>query len=270
MEPLKMFESHYRAADALLTVYRLFQSESGATTQHQFLPKLREMVQGEASEHVMLLFNDIFLGLVREQADIPAHFFGPATLSLLLRQSVVSACTALDVFVPALLNTHLETVIKIRGRNFLPTDGTVKTLMRDFRLSLEELPALLDEEDAERRWNLLTQHILQHLRKSTLSNVDSIGAVMLMLGVPEPWKRVAQRASLTEGALREQVKTLVTRRNGIVHRGDRPNGQPDAPPQPIEFDWTSIHVTAARTVALACNALVTEEVRRLKTDAGMV
>jgi hypothetical protein len=63
------------------------------------------------------------------------------------------------------------------------------------------------------------------------------------------------------------VQTLVRRRNDIMHRGDRPVGQPDAAAQPIDYAWTSSHVNAVQAVVLASDALAQESIRQLQAEA---
>ena len=268
MQPLTIFESHFRAAEVLLKVFRLLSGELDRAVAEALLPQLREALQCEAKEPLILLLNDLFMGLVRERAAIPQHFFGEANLALLLRQAVVSSCTALDVFVPSLLEAHLPPAVEVRQRNFLPPDNEVRNLFRDFRLKLEDLPALLDEESAGGRWRVLTRKVLDFCRDRTLSNVDGISAVLLILGVQQPWKQIALKAGMAEQGLRTQMTTLIKRRNDIVHRGDRLAGEPDGEPQPIDYPWTQSHVNALESVVLACDALAKNEVRQLQAAAG--
>jgi hypothetical protein len=222
----------------------------------------------EPAEPLMVLLNDLFFGIVRERALIHPEFFQRANLSLLLRQAVVSACTAMDVFFPALLEAHLPGVVEVRQRNFLPAGGDVRDFFREFYLRLHEIPALIEQEPANARWGVLTRHVLDYCRERTLSNVNGISAVMLMLGTDDPWRRIGGRAGVNERGLRDQIANIAKRRNDIIHRGDRPVGRPDEGPQPIDFAWTHSHVNAVQSVVLACDALAEDSVKQLKADAG--
>ena len=268
MQPVTVFEAHFNAAQALLKVYRLLDSDSHLDAV--ILPKLREVFGCDPNEALALLLNDLFVGLVREQANVPASFFAHANLSLLLRQAVVSACTAMDVFFPSLLEKHLPTVVEVRQRNFLPTDGDVRDLFKDFRLKLEDLPAILEEDDAAGRWNILARRVLDYCRERTLSNAQGIAASLLLLGINDPWKRIAECSGVPEQALRSQIQTLTKRRNNIIHRGDRPLGQLDGGPEAIDYAWANAHVNAVQSVVLACDALAGESVHHLMAEAGMI
>ncbi len=95
LQPLTIFDAHFKAADTLLRVYRLLDADTVSAQADALLPRLREMVDCTHDESVILLLNDFFLGLVRERAAVPPGFFRQTNLALLLRQAVVSACSAL-------------------------------------------------------------------------------------------------------------------------------------------------------------------------------
>lgn len=267
MQPLTVFEGHFRAAEMLLKVYRLLASDP--QPREDVLSKLRQALGYAADETLGLLLNDLFVGLVRERADVSPAFFAEANLSLLLRQAVVSACTAMDVFFPALLDCHLPAIIDVRQRNFLPAEGDVKQLFQDFRLKLQDLPALIEEEDTAVRWNILARRVLDYCREQTLSNVQGISAAMMLLGIDAPWKKIAQRSGLPEQGLRSQIQLLTRRRNDIIHRGVRPVGQTEAGPQSIDYVWTNSHVGAVKSVVLACDELAAASIRELRAEAGI-
>jgi len=228
------------------------------------------MVECSADESLILLLNDLFLGLVRQdRANVADAFFKQDNLALLLRQAVVSAYTAMDVFFPALLEAHLPTVVRIRQRNTVPKEGDVGDLFRDFRLKMEDLPPILEEDEATSRWDILARRMLDHCSQRTLSNPQGINAVMLLLGVETPWKQIAARAGLDEKGLRAQIQSLSKRRNDIVHRGDRLLGQTDAAPQPIDYAWTRSHVNAVESVVAACDRLAMQAIERLQDEAGL-
>lgn len=269
MQSITVFESHFKAAQVMLKVYRLLDSDLSRSDEDSFVPKLREMMSWDTEEPLVLLLNDLFLGAVRERADLAPAFFERPNLSLLLRQAVVSSCTAMDVFFPSLLETHLPAVIQVRQRNFLPGAGEVRTLFQDFRLKLDEVVPFLEEEEVEDRWSLLTRRVLHYCRGKTLSNVDGVSAVMLMLGVNDPWRQIAGRAGTTQSALQGQIRTLVKRRNDIVHRGDRLVGKTEGPPESIDYAWTYSHLNAVESVAHACDALAKENIEALRAEAGV-
>src|SRR6266511_1605371 len=110
--PLTDFEHHFRSAETLLKVYRLLDSQDGPQTQHEIMQNVRDLLMARQDEELILLVNELFFGVVRESADMRPAAFRTDSLRMLLRQSVVAACTALAVYFPALLRTHLAQVIQ--------------------------------------------------------------------------------------------------------------------------------------------------------------
>ena len=68
----------------------------------------------------MVIYNEIFLGLIRELAEVPPSSIKRSALCNLLRQAVVTASTALETYLPILLRDNLPEVIRLRGRDFVP------------------------------------------------------------------------------------------------------------------------------------------------------
>jgi RiboL-PSP-HEPN len=270
MNPRDTFEAHFRSADVLVRVYRLLESDNGPSQDHELLTRARGLLECGDDEELILLFNQLFVGIVRERADLRQRFFGRDNLDLLLRQAVVAGCSALDVFVPSLLESYLPKMVLVRQRNFIPNDKNVKDFFRDFRFKLEDAWPLVEEESANERWNMMARRVLDYCKTKTLSNDQGIAASMALIGVEEPWAKIAERAGEKELTLRERLRRVVTRRNDIVHRGDRPSTDPNGDATGIDFVWTQNHVGAIQTVALACFDLADAKARELVAEAGSV
>src|SRR5438093_8705896 len=97
LSPRQIFEDNIRPADLLLKVFRLLEHDA-PNTEVELLRSLRELVKADKDESVMVIYNEIFLGLIRERAQMPAGAMRRAALLNLLRQSVVSASTALETY----------------------------------------------------------------------------------------------------------------------------------------------------------------------------
>src|SRR5207237_6912821 len=119
LSPRQIFEDNIRPAELLLKVYRLLEHDMPNTEAH-ILRGLRELVKADADEGLMVIYNEIFLGLIRERAEIPPASIKRSALCNLLRQAVATACTALETYLPILLRYHLPQVIGLRGRDFVP------------------------------------------------------------------------------------------------------------------------------------------------------
>jgi hypothetical protein len=267
MNSRAVFEEHFRSADVLLRVYRLLEAEGGAKNDHAWLPQIRVMLTSTADEEILVLLNELFMGVVRERADMRSAFFRQDNLAMLLRQAVVATCSALDVFVPHLLRSYLPDVVLIRQRNFMPNDGEVRNLMKEFRLSLDDVWPFVEEADSTRRWELVAGKILDYMGDKALSNEAGISSSLKLLSIEEPWKRIAERIGDKEEHLRSKIRRIVSRRNDIVHRADRERTDPNGLIKSIDYAWTKSHLDAVEAVALASYALVVEKVDELKQSA---
>jgi hypothetical protein len=96
LSPRQTFEDNMRPAVLLLRVYRLLDSNDNILSEGDMINRLREIVRASADEDLMLIYNEIFLGLVRERAQVPRSTLRQVTLCHLLRQAVVASCTALE------------------------------------------------------------------------------------------------------------------------------------------------------------------------------
>ena len=127
LSPKQTFQDNIRPAELLLQVYSLLNADDQIMTEGDLVDSLREIVEATADEDVMVVYNELFLGMVRERASMPKSTLRRSTLCHLLRQSVVVSCTALDAYLPALLRTNLPIIIRAMGRDFIPvTDGKVQ------------------------------------------------------------------------------------------------------------------------------------------------
>jgi len=69
LSPRQIFEDNIRPAELMLRVYRLLEHDV-PPTDGAMVQALRALVQAEADEGLMLIYNEIFLGLIRERAQI--------------------------------------------------------------------------------------------------------------------------------------------------------------------------------------------------------
>ena len=80
--------SDHKATNAVW--YRLLDCGDAIQTEGEFLDRLRALVSASATEDLMLVQNEIFVGLVRERAQLPKSALKSATLTHLLRQAIVA------------------------------------------------------------------------------------------------------------------------------------------------------------------------------------
>src|SRR5687768_3247151 len=101
LAPRTIFESYFRSADVLLKVYRLLET-GDAADPGVIVDQVRTLLAVEQDEALVCLLNDVFVGFVCEHAQLSSGFFRHQNMALLLRQAVVAACTAMDVYFPEL------------------------------------------------------------------------------------------------------------------------------------------------------------------------
>jgi hypothetical protein len=224
------------------------------------MQRVRELLMARDDEELILLFNEWFFGVVRESADVRAAVFKADSLSMLLRQAVVAACSAVDVYYPAVLREYLPQIIRVKQRNFIPTDRQSKDFMRDFQLSLEDSLRLIADAQPEK---VLGELFFEYLKRKTLSNSQGVAFSLQVLGVDDPWSKIAQRLEVGKDALMKQFDGLVSRRNDIVHRGDRSSRDSNGAVQPIHHSWAESHIHVAHNIVSAANELVTEQMTAL-------
>lgn len=259
LAPRTMFESYFRSADVLLKVYRLLETGEGRSPS-AVVDQVRVLLAVQQDEALVWLLNDVFVGFVRERAQLSSGFFRHQNMALLLRQAVVAACTAMDIYFPELLRRYLPTMIQIKQRNFVPTARDVADFFRDFRLSLDEHLRIV--EDPQHAHDELGRLLLRHVDKRGLANVSGISVTLKLLDFEDPWREISQHLGRRQNELQTQIEELVSRRNDIIHRGDRAAGSTTSTPNDILYSWTSTRLDAAKNVVLACDEMV-----RLRMDA---
>lgn len=261
LSPRQIFEDNIRPAELLLKVYRLLEHDEPCT-EKDVIKSLRELVDADDDEGVMVIFNEVFLGLIRERAQLPQGAIRRAALLNLLRQAVVCSCTALETYLPALLTTHLEEVVRYRGRNFIPSDKEVAAVCKTLTFSLDDVVRLLSDPDPF----FVANKLIGHLKFTYLSGWRGIQFTGLLLTVPRPGSEIADRLVRDESDLKKMIEMAVKRRNDIVHRADRQDLGGDEPQQDIKFSWALQAVETIRLVCTCLDELVAERLEKLRQN----
>ena len=235
-------------------------------TEAELHRALRELVKADKEEGLTVIYNEIFLGLIRERADIPAASIKRSALCNLLRQGVVTACTALETYLPTLLRSQLPEVIKLRGRDFVPKDKEIAEQFKTLTFSLDECVRVLASPDPL----FIANKMISFVNFSYLSGKRGIHVTGALLGIDNPWKEVADRLRRDEEELKKTLDDAVNRRNDIVHRADREKKAPDGDAQQIGYAWSRHTVDTVRVVCLCLDELVTARLQELREGAAMI
>jgi hypothetical protein len=260
--PRQTFLDNIRPADLLLQVYRLLETDENLSEGKDILNELRPILHADRDEDLMLIYNEIFLGLVREAAQMPRSTLKRSTLAHLLRQAVVASCTGLDTYLPAMLRANLPVMIRAVGRDFVPRgDNTIRDYLSDLTFSLDETLRLVDDPNAA---EYISNRVLGLANFSYLSSRKGVHVVGRLLGLSSPWEQISTHLNRDKKDLMNILDETVRRRNDIVHRADRSQDEPDGDPQEITYAWTRQAVDTIQHICLAMDELVGERIREFE------
>jgi hypothetical protein len=262
LSPRQIFEDNIRPADLLLKVFRLLENDE-PNTAVELRHSLRELVKAPKDEVLTVIYNEIFLGLIRERAEMPASAIKRSALCNLLRQAVVTACTALETYLPTLLRNQLPEVIKLRGREFVPKDREISEQFKSLNFNLDECLRVLKSPDPL----FIANKMISFVNFSYLSGKRGIHVTGALLGIDYPWKEIADRLRRDEEELKKTLDDAINRRNDIVHRADREKKDPDGDAQEIGYPWSRQAVDTIRVVCLCLDELVTARLTKLREQA---
>jgi hypothetical protein len=263
LSPRQAFDDNMRPAELLLRVYRLLENDS-LQTSGEMVSGLRKVVGCDDNEELLLLYNEVFLGLIRERAQIPATALKRSALDNLLRQGVVVACTALDTYLPSLLRENLPLVIEVKGRDFVPQDSELSEYFRDLAFDLADTMRILSDPEAAPLF--IANKILGITNFKYLSSRKGIHAVAALLALEKPWQQIADKLQRDRKELMNIVDETARRRNDIVHRADRLQTDPTGEAQEISYAWAKQAVDTIIHVCLALDELVAARITQLKSE----
>lgn len=266
LSPRQIFEDNIRPADLLLKVFRLLEHDA-PNTEVELLRSLRDLVKAEKDESLLVISNGIFLGLIRELADVTPASIKRSALCNLLRQAVATASTALETYLPILLRDNLPDVIRLRGRDFVPKkDEAIKNQFKNLTFELEEAVRILADPDPL----FVANKMISSLNFNYLSGKRGIHVTGVLLALDNPWGLIASQLGRAEDEIKKTLDTTVKRRNDIVHRADRSQDDPAGAAQEIGFPWAKQAVETIRVVCLALDDLVTNRLNELKQQAAQL
>jgi hypothetical protein len=263
LSPRQVFEDNIRPAELLLKVYRLLEHDA-PSTEIDLVRKLSSLAHADDNETVIVIYNEVFLGLIRERAEIAAPSIKKTALFNLLRQAVVTACTALETYLPALMKVQLPEVIDLRGRDFVPKDKEISEQFSHLSFTLDETIRILKEPDPL----FVANKMIRLLDFSYLSGKRGIHVTGALLSVENPWKKIADRLGRNEDEIKKTLDATVKRRNDIVHRADRSQDDPAGTAQEIGYAWTRQAVDTIRVVCLCLDELVAERMSELRRESA--
>lgn len=265
LSPRQIFEDNIRPADLLLKVYRLLEHDA-PNTETDMLRTLRNLVKADDDEGLMVIYNEVFLGLIRERAEVAPKLIRKSALCNLLRQSVVIACTGLETYLPAVMNAYFEELITIKGRSFINIkDKELAGHLRAIKFDLPDALRLLSDPDT-----LFVANKVRFYLETNLSGRSGVHVVGVMFGVEDPWGEIGARLNRKPTELGKLIGDTVNRRNDIVHRADRHKTNMTGKPQAIAPAFAMQAVDTIRHVVTCLDDLIQEQMKQLRATASQV
>lgn len=262
MTPIQVFRDTFRIAELLIDVYTLLQND-GLQREGRLVDSLRALLACKEDEPILLIANEVFLGCIREAAEVDEQKLRRQSLESLLRQAVVSGCTAYETYLSTLLAEHVLTVIELRQHEFFPTDDEVVKYFKDMALGIHEAFRLLNQAD---RALFLRNKIVTYVQKKNLSSVNGLHTVGLLLGVPDPWDTLAAHLNRDRKELKRTIADAIERRNAIVHRADRDLSSKDLEKQSINLAWAQQAVDTIKHVCVGLDEIVAQWMRQFQVE----
>ena len=244
MEALTLFHQNFAVAESLVQLYQLFHGLCRSDLSKDL--HLAICTHWKVPGHTIIQHasNDRVSVLARSATRIPESLTMDGGLDFLLRQAVVVACTCIESFFWDALRENVLTIIKARRSG---ADDTLK----DITLKLGDYISIQQYEDPDLR---LRQIILNNFQRGTLYDTSSIDRITQIMTVRNFWVEVQKICGEDPTNLKRLVGDLISRRNQIAHRADRPGDDEDADGhglRPINLPWTNVRVQAAKTVVTA-------------------
>src|SRR5262249_46209144 len=159
---------------------------------------------------------------------------------------------------------RLPDVIRLKGRDFLPPDETVKEYCKDLVFSVDEVLRLVADREAAM---YISNKLVGLSSFKYLSGAKGLHVVGALLGLDKPWDTIATHLGRDRRELVRAIDETVRRRNDIVHRADRAQAAPDGEQQTITPAQTRQGVETIGVVCLALDELVEARLKDLKSRA---
>jgi hypothetical protein len=263
LSPRFVFEDNIRPGDLLLKVYRLLEHDE-PHTEEAVLRTLRDIVKANDDEGLMVIYNEVFLGLIRERAEVAPRLIRRSALCNLLRQAVVIACTGLETYLPAVMNAHFEEILQLKGRSFLAIkDKELFGHLSALKFELPDVLRLLSDPDT-----LFVANKVRLYLETNLSGRRGVHVVGVLFGIDDPWSQIGVRLGRKATELGKLVEDTVSRRNDIVHRADRSKVNLAGDQQAITPAFAMQAVDTIRHVVTCLDDLIHEQMNSLRAAAA--
>jgi hypothetical protein len=259
VEALTLFHQNFAVAESLVQLYQLFHGLCRFDLGKELHLAICAHWKVPAHTVIQHASNDRVAVLARSAGRIPESLTMDGGLDFLLRQAVVVACTCIESFFWDALRENVLTIIKARR------SGSDE-MLRNITLKLGDYISIQQYDDPDLR---LRQIILNNFERGTLYDTNAIDRITQIMTVRSFWTDVQKICGDDASNLKRLVGDLISRRNQIAHRADRPGDNEEADGhglRPINLSWTNVRVQAAKTVVTAGADVMHGAIRRLEAD----
>jgi hypothetical protein len=259
VEALTLFHQNFAVAESLLQLYQLFHGLSHAELSSDLHLALCSQWKVPSNTVIQHATNDHVSVLARSALRIPESLTMNGGLDYLLRQSVVVACTCVESFFWDALRENVLTIIKARRSG-------ADDMLKNITLKLGDFISIQQYEDPDLR---LRQIILNNFERGTLYDSSSIDRITQVLTVKNFWTEVEKTCGENASNHKRLVGDLISRRNQIAHRADRPYENEEADGhglRPINLAWTNVRVQAAKNLVIGGAEVIQTAIIRLQAD----
>lgn len=252
---------NFAVAEHLLQFYELFRGlREKPPAEDLRLVVCRELACPD-NTGVRESLNDHLVLLSKTVAPLPQALLLPEGLNFLLRNAVIVACTAVESFFWDSLRENVLTIVRARRR------GADEEL-RKLTLTLDDYLSIEGYADPNER---LKQIILKNFERRTLYDAESVGKIAAIMTVRDFWNVVGRLCGRNATDVRRELDELITRRNQIAHRADRPNPEANPPEETdqngqraIHAAWVTTRIATAKGLVNVANDCFHETLARLE------
>lgn len=248
---------NFAVAEHLLQLYELFHGIREVAPDEEMRLAVCRRLRLPENAAIRHAENEQMVMCARATAPIPQALLIDGGIAFLLRQTVIAACTSLESFFWDSLRENVLTIVRARRR------GADKSL-RDLTLTLDDYLSMENYADPDER---LRQIILKNFERRTLYDSESIEKIASVLTVRGFWDEAGKRCGRIARDLRRELDELITRRNQIAHRADRPESgeeQDEHGLRMIHSAWVRSRLATARSLVDASNVIFTETIRAMQ------
>jgi hypothetical protein len=264
MRALDLAQQNFAVAETLLQLHHMLEGLTlrGTPNNELRLAVCRAMEVGDHTS-VKELGNSRLVLYAQDAVSIPDRIHSGDGIDFLLRQAVVVACTAVESFFWDILQENVLTIVRARGNG---ADESIRNL----NFTLGDYISMEGYEDKDLR---LKQLILRNFERATLSGADAIEKIASTLTVQKLYDKVADHTGISAKELRKQIGDLITRRNKIAHRADRPTEDEETDTEidghslrKIRYAWVNTRVQTAKAVVDASSRIIGESLETLENN----